>query len=312
MLSKRPLAVALTLAAVALLAACNGGESGPTETPSGSTTPTPAIITQVTREKAGIRLTLSVDKEKYTPGEKVQVRAEATNISGGPLPYGFAVPGQPVFALAVTSQLAGATVLNPAATDPAPGGVLAANETVKAEVEWDQQLPIPQTPIAAPPGQYSVTAELLLAGVEPGANFPVSAGVTFELEGGDPVIPPEDAMKAALLSEPVMAWFEGRNPGPVCAYPGRALFYLGNAQGGVVNESLQVLYNANQLNGYPICSIYTSEEGWWLLFYGRDGPPPNRIMAWVDLHDGTFIRSEEGGPTPVPATPNPTPARPSN
>lgn len=307
MLSKRRLALALTLAGVALLAACNSG-ANPAETPAGSATPALPILTQVTREKGGVRITLSVDKEKYKPDEKVEVRAEAANISGGPLAYGSGAPGQPLFALAVTSELAGVTLLNPGATAPAAGGNFAAGGTVKAETEWDQELPIPQTPVAAPPGKYTATAELALAGAEAGADFSVSASVTFELEGGEPVALPQDAMKSVLSSDPVKAWFAGRNPTPVCAYPGRGLFYLGSAQSGQVNESLDVMYNANRANGYAICSILTSEEGWWLLFYSKDGPPPNRIMAWAGLHDGAFIRMEEGGPTPVPATPGATPA----
>jgi len=135
---------------------------------------------------------------------------------------------------------------------------------------------------------------------------PVSAAVTFQLEGGKTIVPPQEALKAALAADEIKAWFKDKSPTPVCAYPGRGLFFIGNVQTGTVNESLDIVYQANQANGYPICSILTSKEGWWLLFFGKEGTGPQRIMAWVDLYTGALIRTELGGPTPAPATPAPT------
>lgn len=287
-----PIAV---LVGALLLASCGGGDGA---SPSGS----PAQ-TSVTRERAGIRLSVSVDRAVYKPGQKVKVKAEATNVSGQPITYAAAF-GQPVFSLAVASELTQPQILNADSTAPAAGEVLAPGGVVKTEASWDQMLQIPNVPIQAPPAQYVITAQLLVAGLE-GATIPVSAAVTFRVEGSQPVVSPQDALKAALAANEVKAWFKDRSPTPVCAYPGRGLFYIGNARSGEVNESLDIVYKANQSNGQPICSILTSKEGWWLLFFGTEDEPP-RIQAWVDLHSGQFIRMEEGGPTPVPATPIPT------
>lgn len=280
------------LAAALLVASCGGGDS-----PSGS----PAQ-TSVTRERAGVRLTLSVDRAVYKPGQKVKAKAEAINVSGEEITYAAAV-GQPVFSLAVAGELIEPQILN-AGSAPAAGDVLARGASVTVEGFWDQMLQIPNVPIQAPPAQYVITAQLLVAGLQ-GATIPVSAAVTFRVEGSQPVVPPQDALKAALAADDVKTWFKDRSPTPVCAYPSRGLFYIGNVQTGDVNESLEIVYKSNQSNGQPICSILTSKDGWWLLFFGTEDEPP-RIQAWVDLHSGEFIRMEEGGPTPVPATPVPT------
>lgn len=287
------------LLVAAVVSSCGGGGG------SASGSPEPTSLTQATRERAGVRLTLSVDRAVYKPGQKVKVRAEAVNISGQPLTYGAQPPGQPIFALAVVSEIGGQQLLNAGAQSPAAGEVLAPGAKVRAEAEWDQMVVVPDTPVAGPPGKYAAQAQLVLAGPE-GAVVPVSAAVTFQLEGGKTIVPPQDALKAALAADEIKAWFKDKSPTPVCAYPGRGLFFIGNVQTGTVNESLDIVYQANQANGYPICSILTSKEGWWLLFFGKEGTGPQRIMAWVDLYTGALIRTELGGPTPAPATPAPT------
>lgn len=289
-----PLWPVAVLGAALLVASCGGGGGSPSGSPA---------QTSVTRERTGVRLTLSVDRAVYKPGQKVKAKAEAINVSGEQITYAAAV-GQPVFSLAVAGELIEPQILNAGSTAPAAGDALAPGASVTAEASWDQMLQIPNVPIQAPPAQYVITAQLLVAGLE-GATIPVSAAVTFRVEGSQPVVSPQDALKAALAADDVKAWFKDRSPTPVCIYPGRGLFYIGNVQTGEVNESLEIVYKASQSNGQPICSIITSKEGWWLLFFGTEDHPP-RIQAWVDLHSGEFIRMEEGGPTPVPATPVPT------
>ena len=168
------------------------------------------------------------------------------------------------------------------------------------EFEWDQQLATYQTPVQAPEGTYEVSAQLLVSPDEVSRPDAVALVVRFRLEGGEPVVAPEVAIETALLHDEVKRWFEDREGGLVCADGNRDRFYLVEVTEPSVAETVVDVYQSQVERGRPICSPVTEGDTWRVIFSSSEGPPPARISAFMDLHDGTFLRVEEGGPSEPP------------
>ena len=72
----RVLLVSLLAVSIGAGSACGGGDdASPEVSPDGS-----PLAIEATRESAGVRLTLSVDREGYEVGDPVKIRAEAENV----------------------------------------------------------------------------------------------------------------------------------------------------------------------------------------------------------------------------------------
>ncbi len=294
------LALPAVAAGLVIAAACGGDDGGNGPVGGGPS---------VTRERAGIRLTLSVDKDRYGLGAPVMVAAEAENISGESIAFSVRLPNESPIKLRVVNDLTRSQPLASAtgAGGVQPGEVFEVDASVKHEAQWQQQINTYQTPVQAPPGKYTITAEFLVATVS--EQIPVRAAVSIQLEGGKPVVSSKSAIGTALLQDEVKEWFKGREMTVICLDGNADLFYNGAVETGSVAETLDVLYD-NQVNaGLPICSPVTDGEEWLILFSSQTGPPPKVISAFVDLHTGNFLRLEVGGPTPRPQPP--TPAAPT-
>lgn len=296
MVSFRP--YALCVLAVALAAACGDGS------PDGAATPSPAGVnlTEVTVRQGDVHLTLSVDKAAYAEGEPVSVSASVENRGG--TPAGYVVVGQdgrPI-EFAVINGLSGQSIIKSEDAQETPGArTLEAGGMLTREQMWDRSLDMYQTPVDAPPGEYSISAKVLLA--TSAGSAPLEAFVTFELEGGRAVVTPESAIAVAVRAPEVQSWFTERSPESgfiVCAYGQRGLFYSAVVATGDVAETFDILYQDQLTAGLPICSVVTDGENWLVLFSGPSGPPPQRINALVDLHDGSLQGVELSARTPRP------------
>jgi len=188
------------------------------------------LPTSVTRERAGVRLTLSLDKGRYDPDDTVKITATAQNITAEAFTYGFLSQGESPLSLLLTTDLAGEQVLN--AGDPEtiePNALLAAGETFTTEAQWDQQLATYETFVAAPPARYLVTTKINIA--VPGAQefITVAAAIEFDLQGGDRVIKQAAVIELALAEDEVKEWFAVREAVVICAVSGVNRYYRGSS-----------------------------------------------------------------------------------
>lgn len=289
-----PTAMALLL--VACAAACGGGGEREAPSPDGS-----PLTTRATREWAGVRLTLSVDSEVFEVGEPVRIRAEAENIRREQLFFRPVSPELPLLRLAVETPVNGTQEFTGGRTEGGEDQVLPAEGRLVREFEWDQQLATYQTPVQAPEATYEVSAQVIVSPDQVSRPDAVAVFVRFQLEGGEPILGPEVAIEVVLFQEEVRQWFEERPTTLVCADGNRGRFYLVEAgETPRVEETLVEIYQSQVERGRPICSTVTDGDSWRVIFSAKEGPPPARISAFVDLNDGTFLGVEEGGPAPSP------------
>jgi len=282
----RALVLSLWLALCALASAC-GGDGGPAASPSASPL-------QVTEEQEGIRLTLSVDDDLYAVGDVVKITAEAENTRQDTVTYSASPRGGPALRLGIISDLAATQELGTDGPAADNNGELPPGEKLRREVEWDQQIAMYQTPLQAPPATYRVAAEFVVTAAS-GAQAGVRAFVSIRLEGGEPVVASQVAIETALFHDEVKNWFEGRGALVTCADGNRDLFFTSAIDSPSAIETLADIYQLAVEKGEPICSAVTEGDTWRIIFSGA-GPPPQRISAFLDLHDGTFLSVEEGGP----------------
>ena len=295
------LAVAAVLFAVSRACNDDGGDGGPT--PSGqSPSPTPEIISEATRVKDGLELTIKIDDETYELGEDVPVQAVVKNTRSDDVTYAAVVPGQPAYRLDVISlsPLGGAS-LDPGEDGPPAEGTLEAGDELDIEAEWDQQLDIDQDPIQAPPGRYSVQATFIASVAGNPEPVSLQAAVTFRLEGSEPVLLPVEVLGVAIKTDELKAWLDGRAENVICAYPPTGLFYQAFAPSGTAAETFDFLYEGQRDSGSPICGIGTDGGAWRLNFYSQKGDLPNRFNMLFDLNDGTLLGTEEPTTPPSPS-----------
>ena len=288
----------LLLVLIAAGVACGGGGEGTTdESPDGS-----PLATEATREWAGVRVKVSVDNEVYKVGEPVKIRAEAENIRSEPLFFRPVSPGLPPVRLSVRTEVTGTEEFSGGRMEGGGGTGLAPGAKVVREFEWDQQLATYQTPVQAPEGTYELSAQVVVSPDETSRPDAVAVVVRFQLEGGKPVVVSEVAIATVLFHEEVKSWFAGRDQVVVCADGNNDRFYTSDVIDPNVVASQPGFYNLHVEKGKPICSPVTDGERWRVIFSSKEGPPPNRISAFVDLHDGSFLGVEEGGPSATPGS----------
>jgi hypothetical protein len=285
------------LLAVAAAACGGGGDETAEESPDGS-----PLQPLATREWAGVRLTLSVDNEKYEVGDPVKVRAEAENIRGEQLVFRPVSPEFPLLRLAVESPLNGTQEFIGGETEGGEDNILPAGGKLVREYEWDQQLATYQTPVQAPEAAYEISAQVIVSPDETSNPDAVATEVRFKLEGGEPVLEPDLAIETVLYQEEVKRWFENHPATLVCADGNRDRFYLVEATVPRIEEVVSDIYQSQVERGRPVCSPVTDGDTWRVIFSAPQGPPPARISAFVDLNDGTFLRVEEGGPGSTPGS----------
>lgn len=291
-------------------AACWGGDDGSKSTPNADST---ASGTEVTREKDGVRLTISIDKGDYEGGETVNARAVVKNTTDDPITYTIQAGTTEPLYFVVSSEINGEQPLLQEAdegTSVAGGGTgtLEGGEELTEEVSWDGMIDIYQTPVQAPTGRYAIAAQFAIGEHTAGAQpVPLTATVGFNVEGGDPIITPQEAIKKAVLTPEVQAWLEPRSHTLLCALNARGLFYNVNTTTGEPFETFDLLYQNQITDGLPICSPVTEDDTWRVIFSSREGSEPNRVSAFLDLNDGSLVRFEEVGPEPPPPSPAPSP-----
>jgi hypothetical protein len=276
-----------------------GGDDGATPESSADGSP---LAAEATREWAGVRLTLSIDKEVYKVGETVKVRAAAENTRGEQLLFRPVAPGLPPIRLAVDTDIKGTMEFSGGRMEGGEGAGLAPGARVVREFEWDQQLTTYQTPVQAPEGTYELSAQVVVSPDETSRPDAVAAVVRFRLDGGEPLVSSAVAIETALFHDEVKRWFEGRPTEVVCADSNRGVFFIVDVDTPSATETFIELYESQVAEGKPICSPVTEGDTWRVIFSSREGPAPARISAFVDLHDGSFLRVEEGGPGGTPGS----------
>jgi hypothetical protein len=267
---------------------------------------TDTVASEDVRERDGLRLRITVDREEYQVGEEVTARAEITNERADAVPYS-GVPGEPGFRVsAISAGLAGEVPLVPEGSVAPPSeGSLASGETLEISTAWDQQLDLGDF-VQAPEGRYSIQATFSYT--LPGAQdkIDLQAVATFQLKGGEFIVDPRTALENAIRNEEVKAWMQGRAENIACAYPPRGLFFQAFVPTGTAAETFVILYQSLLDQGAPICGIVSEDENWRLIMFHRNGEEPRRMSAFLDIHSGEFIRFEEGGPEPEQQTPAPS------
>ncbi|HSP54525.1 MAG TPA: hypothetical protein VLS25_02965 [Dehalococcoidia bacterium] len=269
-----------------------GGSSG------GSSGQGPSNV--VTRERDGVRLKLSVDREKYGPGDPVKVSLTIENTNQAGVDYRGKSAQEAGLTLDVVTELANPQPLaQPTAEDIS--GTLAGGKSIQRDGQWDKTIDLKLTPVTAPPGKYSVTATFLMARQGFADLTNLGGSVSFQVEGTAFVQPPRDAMLAALKSDQVKAWASGRGDTLVCAYPPRTMFLNGAFSTASAAESFDFIYKQQTDNGDPICGIATDGNAWRLVLFSPKGGEPHRLTVYVALDQPVVQRVEEGGPTATPA-----------
>lgn len=265
----------------------------------------PGSSTEVVRERDGVKMTLSVDKKEYGPGETVKVTLEIKNANASAVDYRGRTPNEAGLTLEVGGDLASPQPLIEG-TDDNLAGTIAAGATVKRQAEWDEILDLQLTPVTAPPGQYTVVATMLIARAGFADLVELGAAATFEVKGTGYVQPPLQALRAMIAAEEVKAWGEARSDFMVCAYPSHKYFYNGTFSAGIAEETFDFLYRQQVDNGDPICGIATDGDAWRFVLFSAKGDEPHRLTVHVALDEPIVLSVEEGGPTPAP-TPATTP-----
>ncbi len=285
--------LALMLALAAAFVACGDDDGDPGN----------GSATRVVRERDGVRMTLSVDKEKYGPDDPVRVSLTIENTSDTAVEYSGNTPNAPGLTLVVVTDLA-----NPqAVVAPAPediSGTLDGGSKIERQAEWDKLIDMALTPVTAPPGKYSIGAGFLMRRAGFADLVELGAAVSFEVEGTAYVQPPLEAVRAMLASDEVKAWAQGRGDVIICAYPPHRYFYNGSFSTGQGAETFDFLYDQQLETGDPVCGIATDGNAWRLVLFGPKGGEPDRLTIHVALGEPVVLDVREGGPTPAPtATP---------
>jgi hypothetical protein len=296
------LVIAVLLAAFAASRACNDDDDdgGTVASGSGTPTPTPETITEATREVENIEVTVETDKQEYGAGEDIPATAVVTNNRGSDITYTPVVPGEAAFRMEALSLIPlGTAPLEPVGDAPPAEGTIEPGGELKLEVLWDQVLDIPQTPVTAPPGRYSIRATFIASGEGLDEPVEIEVAVTFRIEGTDPVLTPLEALTHAIQNDELVQWMEGRATNVVCASPSTGFFYQAFAPNRTAAETFDFLYTSQAEAGQPICGIVTDGNAWRLNFFSEKGGPPHRINLLLNLGDGSLIRIEE--PTPAPS-----------
>ncbi len=283
--------LALTLALAAAFMACGGDDGG--DAGDGSTT-------RVVRERDGVRMTLSVDKEKYGPDDPVRASLTIENTNQTAVDYRGAAPNQPGLSLVVTSDLANPQPVAEATADDL-SGTLAGGAKIERQAQWDKVIDMKLTPVTAPPGKYSIAATIFIARAGFADLIEVGAAVSFEVEGTAYIQPPLDAVLAMVKADEVKAWATGRGDTIICAYPPHGYFYNGSFSTGQGAETFDFLYDQQLANGDPICGIGTDGNAWRLVLFGAKGEEPHRLTVHVALGEPVVLDVQEGGPSPAPA-----------
>lgn len=297
-MAKQELFLVLLSAIVALATACGGDGSDGSD---------PDSATEVVRERDGVRMTLSLDKEKYGPDATVQVGLTIENTTQGAVEYRGETPYQPGLTLTLASNLASPQPL----TEPGPediSGTLAAGARIERTAEWDKLIKMTATPLTAPPGMYTVNAGFLMAREGFADLTDLGAAVSFEVEGTPYIQPPLEAVRALIASEEVKAWAQGRGDNVICAYPAHDYFYNGLFTTGQAAETFDFLYKSQLESGLPICGFSTEGDAWRLVLFSPAGGEPHRLTVYVALERPEVLRVVQGGPTSAPtATPQAAP-----
>ena len=270
--------LAIAAAVAVALAACGGGGE------------------EIVRERVGVKMTLSADRDVYKVGDSVKLRVEVENISGGPLTYVIAGESKVAIELRVDSDLGGTQVLNLSDEQQNESELLVLEDgkKLRAEVDWDQLLALYQTPAQAPAGDYVVTARFLVADPARGDVAEVTAALTLTLEGGREILAVTDALLLAVQHPQIREWASARGArGSICLYQPTQKYYSVSLTEPLVADSISSLYGMSIQNGDPICSPVSIGEEWRVQFFSANGPPPNRVAVSMDLYTGNSIRFDE-------------------
>lgn len=303
-------ALALLLLTVAAASCGDNGEhpaSQESPTPAGQTpaaatrSPTPGTLREVTRERDGVRLTLSVGRDSYEPGDKVEVRVAVEN--SGSMPVELSQPDSPL-TVELFSDLAGAQILTPEEGGQPVETSLAPGRSLRASYVWDQMLDTRPTAVQAPPGRYDIRASFPFKpppwrGAE---EISLNAAVSFELRGGRPIVSQVEAIRTAISAPEVKAWFEGRGAQLACVQGTAGFYYAANVEMESVTPGLEAIYQVHLQQGLPICGLSVEGDYWRVTFLHAEGAPPTRVTALVNLYDGAFPppAGEESGAGPSP------------
>jgi hypothetical protein len=198
---RAPIFTVLSLAVVAGVVFALGLIFGAWDVGSGSDggSSGPGSSTEVTRERDGVRMKLSVDKETYGPDDPVVVTLEIENTNDTAVEYRGKTANEAGLTLIVTSDLANPQPLvEPSADDLS--GTLAGGARIQRRVEWDKVIDMSLTPVTAPPGTYSVGAAFLMARAGFADLLDLGAAVSFKVEGTGYVQPPLDALRAMIAA----------------------------------------------------------------------------------------------------------------
>jgi len=297
----RAVVCALALGVGLLILACGDGGAPPPDDPRDAST-----------ERGGVRLTIASDRLTYGASDPVAVKATVENTNDTPVTYTVRGENAADIKLAVVSGINGEQLLY-GPEEPRGGSPTARTETLEPgltltrELVWDHKVETFPTPVQAPPGQYIIKTEFLL-GEETDDEKPESmaTSVVVEIEGSEPIITPQAAIRAAVPMPEVADWLKSRGNTLICALSGKSLFYNVDTTTGETFPTFQPLYEGQLADGLPVCSPLSEGDAWRVVLSAR-GSEPQRISAFVDIHDGTPLRVEEGGPQPTPA-PAPSPS----
>ncbi len=296
------MAVAAALFAASRAFNDDGGDGEPLAS---DATPTPEFMTKVTREREGVTLEVSVNKEEYESGDQVEVRATVSNGREDAITYA-SPTGEPITGFLIISELAGAQPLATEGQPPPASGTMEPGDDFGLQSTWDQVIDIYQDPVQAPPGRYSIEAGFTATLAGRAEPVELKAAVTFEVVGSESIIDPNSALTIALGTQELKDWMAGRADNVVCAYSPRGSFFNGSVSGGSSSETFEEVYSGQLTSGLPLCSIVTEGDDWRLLFLSSAGGDPHRISIFIDLHTGAFERYQEDvvqatfAPTPAP------------
>ena len=282
-ISTRVCLLAIVAVAALAFAACGGGGGGE----------------EIVRERVGVQLTLSADRDSYQVGDGVKLKAEVENVSGELVTYRIDGESKVEIELRVASDLGGTQVINASdeALDPAEVTVLEDGEKLQAEIEWDQILALYQTPAQAPAGDYVVSARFLVADPDGGTGVAeVTATLTLTLEGGREILPAKDAILLAVQQPKMREWAAARGvAGAICVYQPTENYYSVSLVEPLIADSFGNFYDTSVRNGDPICSPVSIGEEWRVQFFNANGPEPNRVAVNMDLYTGENPRFTDAG-----------------
>src|SRR5262245_25208377 len=128
-------AIAILLGVFAASRLLDDDDSDPAVSASGTPSPTPEIITEATREREDIELTVTIDEEEYGPGDEIPATAVVKNKRGTPITFTPIVPGEAAFRMEALSVVAlGTSPLAPTGDAPPAEGSIDPNGELELEV----------------------------------------------------------------------------------------------------------------------------------------------------------------------------------